>query len=217
MMPYSTVLFDLDGTLTDPGEGITKSVAYALKKFGIEIADLTSLYKFIGPPLADSFMKYFSFTREDALKAVDFYREYYSVTGIFQNIMYEGIDALLQTLFNHGLKIVLATSKPRVFALKILEEFKIAKYFTYVSGSELDGTHVNKDEVIACALTACGLTSSSGLIMVGDREYDIFGAKKHGIDSIGVLFGYGSLEELKSAGATYIAETVQDIGRIILG
>lgn len=216
-MRYHTVLFDLDGTLTDPGEGITKSVAYALKKFGIEISDLTSLYKFIGPPLADSFMKYFSFTREDAFKAVDFYREYYSVTGIFQNVMYEGIAGLLQTLFDQGLQIVLATSKPRVFASKILEEFKIAKYFTYVSGSELDGTHVNKDEVIADALTACGLTSSVGLIMVGDREYDIFGAQKHGMDSIGVLFGYGSPEELKSAGATYIAETVQDIGRIILG
>jgi phosphoglycolate phosphatase len=217
MRPYNVVLFDLDGTLTDPGEGITKSVAYALKKFGIEIEDLTSLYKFIGPPLADSFMKYFSFTREEAFTAVDYYREYYSVTGIFQNIMYEGIDSLLQALFNHGIQIVLATSKPKVFAEKILDEFKISKYFKYISGSELDGTHVNKDEVIADALSACGIASSEGLIMVGDREYDVLGAKKHGIDSVGVLFGYGSREELKSAGATYIAETVQDIGRIILG
>lgn len=211
MGKYDYILFDLDGTLTDPGLGITNSVIHALKKYNIEVEDRTSLYKFIGPPLIDSFEKYFGFSHEEAVKSVDYYREYYKDKGIYENKVYDGIENLLEMLCDKGKKIILATSKPELFAREILRHFGLDKYFLFAAGSTMSETRTNKAEVIEYALTECGITDKSAVVMVGDREHDIIGANKNGIDSIGVLFGYGSREELESAGATYIAETVEDI------
>lgn len=211
MKSYDTVLFDLDGTLTDPGKGITNSVAYALKKYGIPIDDPKTLYGFIGPPLTDSFQKYYGFSEKQAVEAVGFYREYYTDKGIFENAVYEGIPELLESLQKAGKKILLATSKPEVFAKQILRHFGLDGYFTCVAGATLDSSRVKKDAVIAYALEKSGVTNRSTAVMIGDREYDILAAKAFGLDSIGVLFGYGSKEELTAAGATYLAETVEEI------
>ncbi len=212
---YDVILFDLDGTLTDPGLGITNSVMHALKKYGIEVEDRASLYKFIGPPLIDSFEKYFGFSHEEAVKSVDYYREYYKDKGIYENTVYDGIESLLASLCEKGKKIILATSKPEPFAKEILRYFGLEKYFLFAAGSTMSETRTNKAEVIEYALSECGITDKPTVVMVGDREHDIIGANKNGIDSIGVLFGYGSREELESAGATYISETVEDIFKFI--
>ncbi len=215
-MAYKYILFDLDGTLTDPGTGITNSVMYALRKFGIEVSDRSELYKFIGPPLWDSFENYYGFSKEEAKTAVEYYREYYRDKGIFENMVYEGFEGLLKELSDQGLALIVATSKPEVFAKQILEHFDIAKYFTCIAGSNLDGTRVKKGEVIGYALESCGIADLSEAIMIGDREHDIIGAKQAGIDSIGVLFGYGDRAELEEAGADFIAATVADIGKILI-
>ena len=212
---YKYVLFDLDGTLTDPGLGITNSVMYALKKFNIEVEDRTSLYKFIGPPLKESYAKYYHFSDEESTRAVTYYREYFSVKGIYENVLYDGIAELLEKIKDSGRKVVLATSKPEEFAVEILRYFHIDHYFDFVAGSTMDGTRVRKADVIAYALESHGITDLSLAVMVGDREHDILGAKEIGLDSIGVLYGYGSREELENAGATYIAEHVADIMNFI--
>lgn len=212
---YQYVLFDLDGTLTDPGAGITNSVAYALNKYGIQVKDRTQLYKFIGPPLQDSFEMFYGFSKEDAKKAVGYYREYYHDKGIYENKLYGGTARMLGRLYDSGKTLLVATSKPEEFAVRILEYFDIRKYFAYAAGSNMDGTRVKKDEVIAYALDAGGISDRAAAVMAGDREYDILGAKTAGIDSIGVLFGYGSRKELETAGATYLAESVEDVGNII--
>lgn len=210
------VLFDLDGTLTDPALGITNSVIHALRKYGIHVNDRKELFKFIGPPLTDSFEKYYGFSKSEAIKAVEAYREYFKDTGLFENRVYDGIVQLLQLLKDEGKTLILATSKPEVFANRILKHFDLEKYFSFVSGSCLDGTRVKKDEVIQYALEQCRITDKSETIMVGDREHDVLGAKKCGVRCIGVLYGYGSKEELEQAGADYLAASVEEVGRIIL-
>lgn len=216
MASYEYILFDLDGTITDPGIGITNSVMHALDKYGIKVSDRSELYKFIGPPLWESFEKYYGFSKEEAIKAVEFYREYYRDKGIFENLVYEGFEDLLKLLEANGKTLIVATSKPEVFAKKILEHFNLVKYFTFIAGGNLEGTRVNKDDIITYALESCKIPDKSKVIMIGDREHDIIGAKKNNIHSLGVLFGYGNREELENAGADYIAETVADIGRILL-
>jgi len=215
MKKYKTVLFDLDGTLTDPGEGITNSVAYALKKYNIIVEDRTELYKFIGPPLWESFKMFYGFSKEEAERAVEYYREYYRDIGIWENSVYDGIEELLINLKNNGYKLIVATSKPEVFARQILEHYGLDKHFDYIAGGTLDGTRIKKDEVIAYALETCEIADTSEVIICGDRAFDVIGAKKWGIDSIGVLFGYGSREELEDAGATFVAENVEDIFKIL--
>ena len=212
---YQYVLFDLDGTLTDPAEGITNSVAYALEKFGITVTDKRELYRFIGPPLVDSFMKYYGFSEVDANQAVAYYREFFKPTGIFQNSLYEGVPELLKQLKSSGKAVILATSKPEVFAVEILKHFGIFEYFDFVAGATLDSTRNKKGDVIAYALDSMKITEKSACLMVGDRNQDINGARENQIDSLGVLFGYGDLDELTTAGATYLAETVEDILRFI--
>lgn len=212
---YDVILFDLDGTLTDSGPGITNSVAYALKKYGIEVADRTELYKFIGPPLRESFEKYYGFSAEEAGKAVTYYREYYTDKGMLENAVYDGIEELLKEIRKSGKMAVVATSKPELFAKKILEHFGLAKYFQYIVGANMDETRTKKDEVISYILQNCDIPEHAKILMVGDREHDILGAKKTGIDSLGVLFGFGDYEELEKAGATHIAETVKDIYPVI--
>lgn len=214
-MGYEYILFDLDGTLTDPAIGITNSVMYALEKYGIEVSDRSELYKFIGPPLGDSFENYYGFSKEESKMAVEYYREYYRDKGIFENLVYDGLEDLLKTLKDNSKILIVATSKPEVFAKQILEHFNIAKYFTYIAGSNLDGTRVKKYEVIKYALESCNIIDLAKAIMIGDREHDIIGAKEAGINSIGVLFGYGDRNELEKAGADIIVETVSDIGKIL--
>lgn len=216
MTNYEYVLFDLDGTITDPGIGITNSVMHALDKYGIKVSDRSELYKFIGPPLWESFGKYYGFSREEANKAVEYYREYYRDKGIFENLVYEGFEDLLKLLKANGKTLIVATSKPEVFAKKILEHFNLVKYFTFIAGGNLEGTRVNKNDIISYALESCKIQDKSNVIMIGDREHDVIGAKKNNIHSIGVLFGYGDRKELENAGADYIAETVSDIGNILL-
>lgn len=211
---FNTVLFDLDGTLTDPAEGITNSVAYALERYGIKVEDKRSLYSFIGPPLNDSFMRYYGFTPEKAMEAIRVYREYFRDKGIFENEVYEDVPELLEKIKKSGKKVVLATSKPEEFALRILEHFDLIGYFDVVAGASMDEKRNKKGDVIRYAMEKGGF-SAKGAVMIGDREHDIFGAKENGIPSIGVLYGYGDREELESAGADYIAEAVEDIFQIL--
>ena len=211
MKNYHYFLFDLDGTVTDPGEGITNSVMYALQKFGIHERDRRKLYRFIGPPLADSFREFYGFSADEAKKGIRFYREYYSKKGIFENKLYPGIEDMLKRMKADGKMLVLATSKPEFFASRILEYFHLDSYFTFVAGATMDENRVKKGDVIAYALEQCSITDKRKALMIGDRKHDIQGAKENGLDSMGVLYGYGSREELEMAGADYLAETVEDI------
>ena len=215
-MSLEYIFFDLDGTLTDPAIGITNAVMHALKKYGIAVSDRKELYKFIGPPLWDSFEKYCGFSKEEANTAVEYYREYYRDKGMFENQVYDGCEGLLKELKDNGKILIVATSKPEVFAEQILEHFGIAKYFTFIAGSTLDGSRVKKGDVIRYALESCNIIDGSQAIMIGDREHDIIGAKEMGLSSIGVLFGYGSRAELEEAGADFIVSTIEDIGKVIL-
>jgi phosphoglycolate phosphatase len=190
---------------------------YALKKYGIEVKDKNELNKFIGPPLGDSFQKYYGFSSEEAKTAIEYYREYYTEKGIFENTLYDGIEALLKRIKDSGGIIILATSKPKIFAKRILKHFGMDRYFSYVIGSNLDGTMVKKYDIIKSAIESCQITDLSKAVMVGDRHYDIDGAKKSGIRSIGVLYGYGSRKELKEAGADFIAGSVEEIWDILIG
>lgn len=211
---FKTILFDLDGTLTDPAEGITNSVAYALEKYGIKVEDRKSLYTFIGPPLNDSFMKYYGFSAEKAMDAIMVYREYFREKGIFENEVYDGIPELLARIKETGRKIVLATSKPEEFAVRILEHFDLMKYFDVVAGASMDEKRNKKGDVIKYAMEKGGFTAEEA-VMIGDREHDIYGAKENGLMSIGVLFGFGSEDELKQAGADYIAASVEEIFELL--
>lgn len=208
---YEYILFDLDGTLTDPGLGITNSVAYALKHWNIEVEDRKTLYKFIGPPLQDSFAQYYGFSAQDALRAVDVYREYFREKGLFENEVYPGVESMLKALKEQGKTLILATSKPEEFAIRILKHFHLDGYFTVMAGATMDTSRNKKGDVIAYALREAGVLDKSKAVMVGDREHDILGANQNELDSIGVLFGYGDRDELEKAGATYIAPTVEDI------
>ena len=212
---YQYIFFDLDGTLTDPGIGITNSVMYALKKWNIDVADRSELYMFIGPPLVDSFEKYYGFSKEEAEQAVIYYREYFREKGLYENTIYDGSEKLLSDLKASGKKVVLATSKPQEFAEIILKHFQIDRYFDVVAGATMDGTRSKKTDVILYALAACGIEDKSQVVMVGDREHDIIGAKNAGLDSIGVLCGYGDREELETAGATHVVEKIEDVWEFV--
>lgn len=216
MKEKNVLLFDLDGTLTDPGEGITNSVRYALKKFGIEVSDRKELYRFIGPPLSWGFETFYGFSSSEAQKAVAVYREYYCDRGIWENKLYPGIPSLLSSLAQSGKILLMATSKPEPLAVQIAEHFEIADSFSVIAGSELDGRRTDKAEVIRYALTLGEVRETDHAVMIGDRKYDIIGAKKTGLLSVGVLYGYGSESELKEAGADRIAETVSDLKNLFL-
>lgn len=209
-------LFDLDGTLTEPGEGITNSVMYALDKFGIHETNRESLYRFIGPPLLDSFQNYYGMPPEQAEQAVAAYREYFSVKGLFENRVYEGIPVLLQELRSAGKTLVLATSKPEVFSLRILDKFDLSQYFHFVGAASLDSSRSQKPDVIRHALQLCGNPDPETVVMIGDRKHDILGAKENGLQSIGVLYGYGNRPELEQAGADVIVESVTQLKGILL-
>lgn len=213
---FEYILFDLDGTLTDSGEGITKSVQYALKSFGILVDDLKELNKFIGPPLNDSFKEYYNFDEEKAQLGLVKYREYFADKGIYENKLYDGIPELLEVLKKNNKKIVLATSKPEVYARQILQYFKIDKYFDFAAGADFEETRVNKGDVIKYALQEANITDLSKVIMVGDREHDIIGAKENNIKSVGVLYGFGDVIELTQARAEYIVKDTEELLNILL-
>ncbi len=205
---YKTLLFDLDGTLTDPYLGITNSVLYALERFGITGQSREQLKAFIGPPLIHSFMHFYGMSEGDARRAVALYREYYVERGMLENSVYAGIPEALAALRAAGYTLQVATSKPEVFAEEILRHFDLAKYFARIAGASLDETRVNKGDVIAYAL-AGGYEGRA--LMIGDREHDVIGARENGLDCMGVLYGFGSREELLAAGAVSLAPTPQDI------
>ena len=213
---FELILFDLDGTLTDPKEGITNCVKYALESFGISENNEDKLLKFIGPPLYDSFRKIYGFSQNDANRAVKKYRERFKDIGIFENNIFPDTEDALLRLKNAGKKMALATSKPYIFAERILKYFKIFDLFDYKVGAELDGTRSYKDEVIVEVLHLANPDNLSNVIMVGDRKNDILGAKKCGIKSIGLKCGYAEPYELEKAGADYIFDNLKQTADFIL-
>lgn len=208
-MKYSWIFFDLDGTLTESGPGIMNSVKYALRKMGKTELPSEKLRRFIGPPLSDSFEKFCGCTAEETKQGIAFYREYYTSGGMFENELYPGVEEMLRTLKNAGFRLAIATSKPELLSIQIVKHFHLDSYFEAVCGATMDEKRVKKSEVIAYALETLGISEAEkkSVLMVGDREHDILGAKENGLDSMGVLYGYGSESELCKAGADYIAET----------
>ncbi len=212
---FEYILFDLDGTLTDPKEGITKSVQYALASVDIDEPDLDKLEPFIGPPLHESFMEFYGFDRDMAMKLVEKYRERFNVTGIFENKIYPGIADMLKVLKEAGCKISIASSKPTVLVERILDHFDIRKYFDSVVGSNLDGTRTKKEEVVEEALRQLACVKEK-TAMVGDRKFDIEGARAFGLIGVGVSFGYAQGNELEEAGADYIVDSVEELQKLLL-
>ncbi|HEM6455371.1 TPA: HAD family hydrolase [Streptococcus suis] len=212
---YQTILFDLDGTLTDSGQGILNSVAYALEKMGIEEPDTANLNRFIGPPLYESFSRFYQLSPEDTQSAVDAFRVYFKEKGMFENQLYPGIIPLLEELRTAGKTLVIATSKPEIFAKQILEHFGIAHYFDVIAGASLDSSRISKADVIGYAINQLEAFPKHA-VMIGDREHDIEGARRHQLPAIGVLYGYGNKQEFEKAGATMIVETIQDLKRVLL-
>lgn len=208
-MKYDVILFDLDGTLTDSAEGIVNSVVYALERKGIPYTNKQALRCFVGPPLQDSFRDYCGFSEEQVKEAVRIFREYFTEKGIYENKVYEGVPQMLSALCEAGYTLAVATSKPEAFAEQILVRFDLAKYFKVIAGASMDGT--TKPVVIRQALARLGVEPSARVLMIGDREHDVLGAKEVGIASLGVLYGYGSEEELREAGADYIVQKPAEI------
>lgn len=215
-MKYTTVLFDLDGTLVDSGIGVTNSVAYALKKFGIEPPPREELFKFIGPPLTQSFSEFCGFDEENTTLAIKYYREYYSKQGILECTAYDGALELLKSLKEKGYRVGLATSKPEIYATRVADIKFFTPYLDFLAAATTDEkTRATKEAVIEYALELCGEADRSKVIMIGDRYFDINGAKAFGLASIGVTFGYGDRAELEAAGADYIVDTVKEIDSIL--
>ncbi|WP_425058828.1 5'-nucleotidase [Sporomusa carbonis] len=215
-MSYEVILFDLDGTLTDPKIGITKSVQYALEKFGIYEPDLDKLIPFIGPPLVESFREFYSLNTSEAHQAVAYYREYFTKSGMYENAVYSGIQELLSKLSCGNKQLIIATSKPTVFSEQIAQYFDIKKFFSLIVGSNLDGSRIHKTEIIAYILATIPQVSREKIVMVGDRKHDIIGAQNNGIDSIAVAYGYGTSAELQQANPTYIVSSVSELEQILI-
>lgn len=216
---YQNLLFDLDGTLTDSAEGITKCVQYGLKGLGIDEPDLKKLYVFIGPPLRDSYMKYYGLSREQAERGVEIYRERYTDIGIWENRVYEGMLELLKDLQGAGYRCGMATAKPEVFALRIAEHFGFNDVLCDISGCSLDGKTDKKSMVIADALEKWNITTDeekAKTVLIGDRREDVLAAHANGIACIGAGWGFGSLEELEDAGADGYLHTVADLRKYLL-
>lgn len=216
MKQKKIILFDLDGTITQSEEGILNSIIYTLKKYGKAVPEKQFLKQFIGPPLHESFMKLLQVNEAEGYRAVDVYREYYAEKGIFENEMYEGIAELLNQLVSSGKRVGLATSKPQKYAEQILAFFKIEHFFDSVTGAFMDGTRTNKKEIISHALSLYPENTKSDFVMIGDRRHDIIGANFHDIESIGVIYGYGSAEELSEAKATVLAQSVIELKGLLL-
>ena len=218
-MEYKVILFDLDGTLTDPKVGITTCCQYGLRAVGVDVPDLKELEQFIGPPLLTAFQEVYGLTEEQASKAVKTFRERFTDIGIFENELLLGVPEMLEKLKKAGKIVATASSKPEVFVKRILEHISIDSWFDEIVGSGMDEKHAGKAEVIAKALERLGLTDKDcgEILMVGDRMHDVEGAAAHGIRTVGVTFGYGSREELTNAGAWKLADTMEELTDILLG
>lgn len=214
-MNYKILLFDLDGTITDSAEGIINSAIYALEQLNQPIPESKELYSFIGPPLKESFEKKCYLNEIEAELAVTYYREYYQKKGLYENKVYQGIPELLTHLNELGHQLYIATSKPEIFAQKILLHFELTDYFNGIYGASLDGKRSKKSDVIAYALEKAKLRMKNEIIMIGDRKHDILGGRENKIDTIGVLYGFGDKEELQKAQATYLVATPKEIVRIV--
>ena len=209
---YKAILFDLDGTLTESGEGITKCVQYALEKLGKPEADLKKLEVFIGPPLMEQFMKYAGLDEKTARRAVEYYRERYSTTGIFENRPYPGVEEMLQELKRKKYLLAVASSKPEYFVKQILDYFHLTEYFDEIVGSELNGSRTNKTEVIEETLRRLGLDKHrEQVIMVGDKEHDVLGARTAGLECVAVSYGYGTEEEITAAQPLQTVSSTEEI------
>ncbi|MDP3979049.1 MAG: HAD family hydrolase [Pseudomonas sp.] len=215
-MHYQNILFDLDGTLTDPREGITRSVQHALAKLGIDEPDLTALEHFIGPPLLQCFMHSYGFDEARAWQAVGHYRERFAEVGLYENRVFEGVTALLELLQAQRRTLYIATSKPRVFAVEIARHFDFARHFTLIYGSELDGTRTDKVELIGHLLAQENLDANNTL-MIGDRKHDLIGARRNGLDAAAVGYGFGSFAELQAEAPTYHFQTLAELHRAFSG
>lgn len=209
-MHYQNILFDLDGTLTDPRLGITRSVQYALAQLGIDEPDLVALEHFIGPPLLEQFMHAYGFDEARAWEALNHYRDRFKVTGIYENQVFDGIVDLLETLVAQGKHLYIATSKPWEFAREIARHFDFARHFKVIYGSELDGTRSHKVELIRHILDQEGLDPRQTL-MIGDRKHDLIGGKLNGLDVAAVGYGFGSREELQAEQPTWHFETLAEL------
>ena len=219
MKKYEVIAFDLYGTLTEPSKGIIASYKYAHDKMNLPYNDPSEFKRFIGPPIRDVWTKTHGLSDEEAELATKYYREYFAVHGWCDNEIFDGVPEMLKTLKERGKKIVIATSKPEHFAVKILQLFKIDQYFDFIGGATMDASRNTKESVLEYALNSVGVKDEftrKTAILVGDRIFDCQGAKACGIDSLGVLFGHGSYEEITSCGFTYIAKTVKDIINILI-
>lgn len=214
-MHQQTILFDLDGTLTDPREGITRSIQYALAKLDIDEPDLARLEHFIGPPLLQAFMQFYGFDEAKAWQAVNFYRERFKVTGLYENRVFEGVSELLEGLQAQGRTLYIATSKPWEFAREIARHFDFSRHFKVIYGSELDGTRTNKVELIAHLLAEENLDPAQTL-MIGDRKHDLIGARSNGLEAVAVGYGFGSREELTAEQPAYHFDTLGELHRAFM-
>ena len=214
---YGTLLFDLDGTLTDPGEGIINSVLYAVDRMGLNEDDPPGLREYIGPPLMELFHGRYGLGEEDTWRAIRYYREYFAANGLYQNKVYKGVPELLTDLQKRRMTLAVATSKPLIYTVEILKHFGLSAYFAVVAGSELDGSRSRKADVIAYALRQMepAAPSRGAVLMVGDRSHDVFGARENGLDCLGVTYGYGTAAELTAAGVIALVSTPLEIVRFL--
>ncbi|WP_294410948.1 HAD hydrolase-like protein [uncultured Ruminococcus sp.] len=211
---FDTLLFDLDGTLTDSTEGIVRCLEYALERMGFDIPEDTN--KFLGPPLYRSFAEFCGMNEEQVNEAVRIFRERYSTVGLFENRVYDGVPEMLKRLRDGGKRIMVATSKPEVYAVRIFDRFGLSQFFEIVGGANINGTRNDKDEVIEYVLEKAGISDRSSVLMIGDRRQDVLGAHKTGLKCMGILWGFGSIEELTEAGADFIAETPEKAADMLL-
>jgi phosphoglycolate phosphatase len=212
---YDLILFDLDGTLTDPKPGITRSVQFALARLGVTVADPDELVPFIGPPLAESFGRFYDFDAAQCRLAIEHYRERFASVGLYENAVYPGIPELLERLITAGTTLAIASSNPTVYVERILAHFALDRHFATVTGSNLDYTRVAKEEVVDHVLSLHPGINAARTVMVGDREHDIFGARQHGLETIAAGYGYGSAAELTAAGPLAIAKTVTELATLL--
>lgn len=210
------LLFDLDGTLVDNSEGIIKSVYYALDCLGVTEDEPEKLKRFIGPPLQSSFRDFYQLNETGVKRAVEKYRERYKSRGVHECHLYEGIDSMLQKLYMAGKTLCVATSKPQIFMEKILENLGVKKYFKVLVGATLDGTLGEKEDVIREVMRKLPERSVSDMLMIGDRKYDILGAKACAMESVGVYYGFAQAQELEMAGAQYIIQDVTELQKLLL-
>ena len=216
-MAWNTILFDLDGTLTDPAEGITKAVEAALNHYGITVADRAALHKFIGPPLDESFPEFYGFDAARTAEATEVFRAYFDRQGWRENIPYPGVEDMLRDLRAAGKRLLVATSKPEVFALRIMEHFGLARYFDHICGAPMDNQEgAKKAAVIRDALRRAGVEDLSTAVMGGDRRHDIDGARQAGLEAVGVLWGYGDLQELEASHPVHIVESFDGLKRVLI-